>query len=666
MAEKTLNARMSQKHDIEANWLKATNFIPLAGEIIVYDKESDDGINLLEGVGLPEGRLTPYTQVRIKIGDGKTKIIDLPFIQSSDWNQSDKTQSDYIKNRTHYDQMEIVKTDTLVWDGNTENLVHTNDFEGLIFYRVSPLIPPIELFYDEFGNSTAMVGTNWCVLDGAVVIAYEDNTSFDGELEALQLTFPQAGIYFLEAAKLTIPGYEEFENVVHNLKQLDSKYIKDDIARASDVNNTIDTKLKGYLPLRGGELSGDLKAIDHSIFVSETNYEDPENPYEDNVTEINSGYIKTDKIKDQDNNIVLDKNTLNLRSSFDWGDGIPATIKVGEDLVITSEYMTDDISVETLQSIPPSVTGSEDMKQAWKDWLNTADRTQYEADINQLTTRINNITSGGLQRLIVANLPEWHEANESTIYMVGPKEDGTYDEYMYIEASEQFELIGSTDINLSDYVSKKGDTLEGNLDLQHYHIMFQQGSTYAQASLDANELLFESAEEPESYFKISATYVQGTEAAKESWKNWLDIEDSKSVFDGSYALGSMKNKTINDLRSAIKTWLDKNLLITNASAHFYADNQWIDLWNTEEVNTLLNTGSKWTVTVVAPYTTSDYVQLRISTYGDKKVYYTCCRNGKWETVHQVAFNDDLSSIQDNLDKKAEIADIGGSNLPAIG
>jgi hypothetical protein len=101
----------------------------------------------------------------------------------------------------------------------------------------------------------------------------------------------------------------------------------------------------------------------------------------------------------------------------------------------------------------------------------------------------------------------------------------------------------------------------------------------------------------------------------------------------------MKNKTINDLRSAIKTWLDKNLLITNASAHFYADNQWIELWNTEEVEALLNTGSKWTVTVAAPYTTSDYVQLKISTYGDQKVYYACCRSGKWEEVHQVAFAD---------------------------
>ena len=35
--EKNINSRIQQKHDIEANWLKAINFVPKAGEIIVYD-----------------------------------------------------------------------------------------------------------------------------------------------------------------------------------------------------------------------------------------------------------------------------------------------------------------------------------------------------------------------------------------------------------------------------------------------------------------------------------------------------------------------------------------------------------------------------------------------------------------------------------------------------
>ena len=37
MANKTFQGRIVQKHDTKANWEKATNFIPLKGEIIVYD-----------------------------------------------------------------------------------------------------------------------------------------------------------------------------------------------------------------------------------------------------------------------------------------------------------------------------------------------------------------------------------------------------------------------------------------------------------------------------------------------------------------------------------------------------------------------------------------------------------------------------------------------------
>lgn len=60
--EKTMKARVQHKHDTAANWLKATNFTPLASEIIVYDRDED------------------CEHPRIKIGDGKTKINDLPFI----------------------------------------------------------------------------------------------------------------------------------------------------------------------------------------------------------------------------------------------------------------------------------------------------------------------------------------------------------------------------------------------------------------------------------------------------------------------------------------------------------------------------------------------------------------------------------------------------------
>ena len=84
MSEKTLNTRIINKHDIEANWLKATTFVPKIGEIIVYDADEN------------------YSHARIKIGDGNTKVNDLPFsLTQPDWRQSDEAEADFIKNRTH-------------------------------------------------------------------------------------------------------------------------------------------------------------------------------------------------------------------------------------------------------------------------------------------------------------------------------------------------------------------------------------------------------------------------------------------------------------------------------------------------------------------------------------------------------------------------------------
>lgn len=61
MSEKRINSRIIHKHAIESDWNKAINFIPLCGEIIVYDIDST------------------HDYERIKIGDGTTVVSLLPF-----------------------------------------------------------------------------------------------------------------------------------------------------------------------------------------------------------------------------------------------------------------------------------------------------------------------------------------------------------------------------------------------------------------------------------------------------------------------------------------------------------------------------------------------------------------------------------------------------------
>lgn len=75
--------------------------------------------------------------------------------------------------------------------------------------------------------------------------------------------------------------------------------------------------------------------------------------------------------------------------------------------------------------------------------------------INPLATRsyVDNLISTSLKRLVVQTLPQ--NPNTYTIYMVlrqAPTTNNIYDEYMYI--NNAWELIGSTEVDLSNYYTK--------------------------------------------------------------------------------------------------------------------------------------------------------------------------------------------------------------------
>jgi hypothetical protein len=58
---KNIVARIQNKHAVEADWVQAVNFVPLAGEMIIYDVDE------------------VHDKPRIKFGDGVTPVNDLDF-----------------------------------------------------------------------------------------------------------------------------------------------------------------------------------------------------------------------------------------------------------------------------------------------------------------------------------------------------------------------------------------------------------------------------------------------------------------------------------------------------------------------------------------------------------------------------------------------------------
>ena len=71
MGNPTIKTRIQLKNDTEANWNKAgpkdgsLGFIPLMGELIIYS--ADDA--------------HPFS--RLKVGDGVTNVVELPFIDAA-------------------------------------------------------------------------------------------------------------------------------------------------------------------------------------------------------------------------------------------------------------------------------------------------------------------------------------------------------------------------------------------------------------------------------------------------------------------------------------------------------------------------------------------------------------------------------------------------------
>ena len=113
---KTLQTRIQLKHDTEANWNLATNFTPLKGEIIIYEEDANN----------------PYP--RVKIGDGNTKLADLPwtidikpniFVQDNEPTAAESKEGDFWVD-TDDDTQDVILADVAI-SGDYNDLINLPD-----------------------------------------------------------------------------------------------------------------------------------------------------------------------------------------------------------------------------------------------------------------------------------------------------------------------------------------------------------------------------------------------------------------------------------------------------------------------------------------------------------------------------------------------------------
>ena len=130
---KQLEARILLKHDTTANWEKVhTKFVPLAGEMIVYDDyepvwelNSDGSYVIVDGHKVQKkvidktGVATYVWVPGLKIGTGYNYLIDLPFVQIT---PDIKDKMEFWNNKLNVDD-------------SPEGCQYMADVETLIFNR---------------------------------------------------------------------------------------------------------------------------------------------------------------------------------------------------------------------------------------------------------------------------------------------------------------------------------------------------------------------------------------------------------------------------------------------------------------------------------------------------------------------------------------------------
>ena len=232
--EKMLNTRIQQKHDIEVNWLKAVNFIPKIGEIIVYDPDES------------------HAAARVKIGDGVKTVIELAFIDDAVMNELHvvaKTGSwNDLEDKPFYEEgFEIT------WDGNPEGLTQLPDMGSTLrFYKVSDSVLSKS---DLIGAEAVGVNGDESVtriiseqdieeLGSGIMLNVQDaiicvTTDFsdDSSIPPLNL---EKGIYF----NYDPHGIYTASLKKTNIKVIDEKFIPETIARTPNDDEIVLTLLE--------------------------------------------------------------------------------------------------------------------------------------------------------------------------------------------------------------------------------------------------------------------------------------------------------------------------------------------------------------------------------------------------------------------------------------
>ena len=418
---KTFKTRIIQKHDTEANWQKATNFVPKKGEIIVYDIDSN------------------HNYERIKIGDGEHTPNDLPFV----------TDNYYTKSETD------AKLNGKQAQLNTTQLAAVNS--GITSDKVTK--------YDNYQSQIASKyekpngGIPKTDLSSAVQASLG---KADSALQSHQ-TITTGSVNGTIAANGTDVAVKGLKALAYKDSLTKTDVGLGNVDNTSDKAKPISTATQAALDKKQDSLTAtQLNAVNSGITSGKVStYDGYQAKIDAKYTKPTGGIPKTDLASSVQTSLGKADTALQTHQTITTGSA-NGTIAVGG----TDVHVKGLGSLAYKNSLTKSDVGLGNVVNAGQDSTPTANSSNYITSggvKNYVDTAISGVSQFKYE--VVASLPTASKNTMGKIYLVAhshSSNDG-YDEYITLESGTtkktySWEKIGNTDIDLSNYVNNLSGT----------------------------------------------------------------------------------------------------------------------------------------------------------------------------------------------------------------
>lgn len=256
MANKIFQGRIIQKHDTKANWDKATNFVPLKGEIIVYDDLK-----------------------KIKIGDGSTTVINLPYSTITDYN--DLSNKPTIGNGTLTIQKNGETVDTFTANATADKTINIEvpttykdlqDDESFVINITSSGTSASDLTYSSDQNAAAIIEAinsgkykNFYALYNYKKYPLTFYNVQFGTFDFIRISGGQGATGILDRIVMQKSKISKKEYPLELQKNKIAKILSSSTDDQYPSAKAVYTELQNYLPLTGGTITGDIDTSNNNI-----------------------------------------------------------------------------------------------------------------------------------------------------------------------------------------------------------------------------------------------------------------------------------------------------------------------------------------------------------------------------------------------------------------